>query len=104
MRLTDLLGLHVVTASGRHLGTVHDALLVQDGPVRGSVQATFRLHALAVGRRSFGTRLGFVAGHVETPALLERLLGEDLVVVPWDAILDRDAEHLTVADAVAVSP
>jgi len=99
MRLTELLGLRVVTTSGRVLGTVHDALLVQDGPPRGSLQASFRLHAVAVGRRSFGTRLGFVSGHVATPRFLNRLLGQQLTLVPWDAIVERDAERLLVADA-----
>ena len=48
MRLTDLLGLEVAAADGRRLGKVHDALLVQDGPLTSGTDASFRLRALAV--------------------------------------------------------
>ncbi len=55
MRLSELLGQEVVTTSGRRLGKVHDALLIQDGPIASETGAYFRLHALAVGQRSVGT-------------------------------------------------
>jgi hypothetical protein len=103
MRLTELLGLDVSTVSGEHLGRVHDALLIQDGPMHGSVGASFRLHALAVGRRSLGARLGFVAGHVTTPAILDRFLGQDLMLVPWAAVIRWDAKRLVVANEVATT-
>ena len=68
MRLSDLLGKDVVTGSGRSLGRVHDVRLVQDGPLLPPWGAAFRVHELAVGRRSLGTRLGYDRGDVTRPA------------------------------------
>ena len=97
MRLTDLLGLEVATADGRSVGKVHDALLVQDGPLTSGTDASFRLHALAVGRGSIGARLGYSQGDVERPRLMKRLFGRDLVLIPWTEIVERDEHRITVA-------
>lgn len=98
MKLTDLLGCDVVTTTGRHVGKVHDALLVQDGPPASEMHASFRLHALAVGRRSIGTRLGFAHGHVTSPTVLRLLFGETLGLLPWEAIIERNNKRLVIDD------
>src|SRR4051812_44625366 len=60
MRLSDLLEHDVTTVDGRRLGQLHDVRLVQDGPITGIGDATFRLHGIVVGKGGFGTRLGYV--------------------------------------------
>jgi hypothetical protein len=102
MRLSELLRSRVVTTEGRVLGHVHDVLLVQDGPVVGEWGAAFRLHALAIGPGSVGTRLGYGTGAVVGPALVRKLLARPVVLVPWTAVRSRDDGVLTV-DAAAVS-
>jgi sporulation protein YlmC with PRC-barrel domain len=86
MRLSELIGREVVTVDGESLGVVHDALLVQDGPILRGTQAAFRLHALAVGRRAWGTQLGFRHGGVDRPWLLKKLLGRAPTMVQWTAV------------------
>ena len=102
MRLSELVGRNVVTTDGDDLGRVHDVLLVQDGPLGANGQAGLRLHALAVGKRSFGTRLGFTQGTVEGPWLLGALFTRAPRLVPWGAIVDRDEQRIVV-DASAVT-
>ena len=101
MRLTDLLGLEVVSTDGRLLGKVHDALLVQDGALTSGTDASFRLHALAVGRGSIGARLGYSQGLVQRPRLVKRLFGRRLLLVPWAEIVERDEHRITVASSPA---
>jgi hypothetical protein len=96
MRLSELVGIAVVTTDGEQLGRVHDVLLVQDGPVGAQGTAALRLHALAVGKRSFGTQLGYAEGTVEGPWVLRKLLARPPVLVPWDAIVDRDRDRIVV--------
>jgi hypothetical protein len=127
MRLNDLLGREVVTTDGETLGRVHEALLVQDGPVlsevgaaattvtsaghdgeahadatMGAVGAAFRVHALAVSRRATGMRLGYAQGIVQAPALLRRLFGRPPTMVPWAAIVSLE-ENRVVVDMEQVS-
>jgi hypothetical protein len=97
MLLSDLLGTTVVTSDGESLGQVHDVLVVQDGPVGARGTAGLRLHALAVGSRSFGTRLGYAQGTVRGPWLFRRMFGTSPRLVPWHAIVQRDDERI-VAD------
>jgi hypothetical protein len=96
MKLSELLGVLVVTTDGDELGHVHDALLVQDGPVGVLGLAGLRLHALAVGTRSFGTRLGYSHDTVTGPWLLRLLFHRSPTLVPWNAIVHRDAERIVV--------
>jgi hypothetical protein len=100
MLLSDLLGVQVVTTTGDDLGRVHDVLVVQDGPVNARGQAGMRLHALAVGKRSFGTQLGYAQGTVRGPWLLRVLLYKPPALVPWPAIVQRDAERIVVDASV----
>ena len=98
MRLSELLGCEVVTAAGKRLGKVHDVLLVQDGPLQSNQTAALRLHALAVGQRSYGTKLGYNQGTVAGPWLLRRLFHRPPTIVPWEAIVSRDSERIVVRD------
>lgn len=92
MRLTDLLGSHVVTEAGEDLGRIHDVRLVQDGPLLGDWGAAFRVHDLVVGRRSYATRLGYDHGRVRGPLLLRFLLGRRRPrMVPWTAVRAVDS-------------
>jgi sporulation protein YlmC with PRC-barrel domain len=96
MRLSELLGTTVVTVDGETLGRVHDVLLLQDGPVGSGGIAGLRLHALAVGRRSVGTQLGFAQGTVEGPWLLRLLLSRSPLRIPWESVVERSDERIVV--------
>jgi hypothetical protein len=96
MKLSELVGTRVVTTDGHDLGRVHDVLLVQDGPLGAQGAAGLRLHALAVGKRSFGTQLGYSQGTVTGPWLLRALLSRAPEVVPWSAVVARDHERIVV--------
>jgi hypothetical protein len=97
MRLSEILGKEVVTTDGRSLGHVHDVRLVQDGPVIAEWGAAFRVHELAVGRRSFGTRLGYDRGEVDAPWLVKRVVGpRPARHIPWSAIREHDDERMVV--------
>jgi hypothetical protein len=96
MKLSELLGREVVTADGKSLGKVHDVLLVQDGPIQANQSAALRLHALAVGRRSYGTKLGYTQGTVTGPWLLRRLLHRNPTITPWDDIVSRADDRIVV--------
>jgi len=97
VRLTDLIGREVVTRDGRSLGNVHEALLVQDGPILSEVGAAFRVHAIAVGNRKFGTQLGYFQGTVTRPALLRRIfLPHPPTTIPWGAIVSLDDYRVVV--------
>jgi hypothetical protein len=96
MLLSELVGQRVVTTDGDELGRVHDVVLVQDGPMGAHGRAGLRLHALAVGTRSFGSRLGYAQGTVRGPWLLRVLFRRPPRLVPWAAVVDRDDERLLV--------
>jgi hypothetical protein len=96
MLLSELLGTRVETTDGEDLGRVHDVVLVQDGPLGARGQAGVRLHALAVGRRSFGARLGYSQGTVKGPWLLRVLLQKEPRLIPWPAIVRRNNERIVV--------
>ncbi|MET0896212.1 MAG: PRC-barrel domain-containing protein [Acidimicrobiia bacterium] len=96
MRLSELVGVHVVTSDGKRLGRVHDVLLVQDGPVGPNLTAGLRLHALAVGRRSFGTQLGYTQGTVKGPWLFHKVFARPPRIVPWQAIVERRNGEIVV--------
>src|SRR4051812_16129803 len=102
MRLTDLIGREVVTRDGRVLGKVHEALLVPDGPILSEVGAAFRVHAIAVGSRKFGTQLGYFQGTVTRPALLRRIfLPQPPMTIPWAAIVSLDDDRVVVDEEKA---
>lgn len=96
MLLSELLGVQVVSSTGDDLGRVHDVLLVQDGPVNARGQAGLRLHALAVGKRSFGAQLGYAQDMVKGPRLLRVLFHRSPELVPWSAIVRRDEKRIVV--------
>ena len=96
MLLSDLVGVSVESTTGEALGRVHDVVLVQDGPLGARGQAGLRLHALSVGTRSFGSRLGYSQGTVRGPWLLRALLQKDPRLVPWSAIVHRDRDRIVV--------
>jgi hypothetical protein len=99
MKLSELLGRQVVTTTGEALGTVCEALLIQDGPLLpGTASAAFRLHGLAVGRHMLGVRLGYQQGTVEGPWLLKRMFGRSPQIVPWDAIVALDTDGAIIVD------
>jgi sporulation protein YlmC with PRC-barrel domain len=111
VRLSELLSSTVVTVDGERLGHVHDALLVQDGPPASGTNRSFRLHGLAVGPHSIGTRLGVTSGHVERPRYLRRAFGWRAVIVPWTAVqaiepgrIVVDVRGLELEDAAALEP
>jgi hypothetical protein len=75
VRLSEILESEVVDAEGRHLGKVHDVVLVADGRVLDVWGPALRLHELVVGRRSIGARLGLTEDGVRGPWMLKALFG-----------------------------
>ena len=96
MLLSELLGVQVVTTDGDELGRVRDVVLVQDGPMSANGRAGLRLHAIAVGSGSFGSRLGYAQGTVRGPWVLRQLLHRPPRLVPWSSIVRRGADRIVV--------
>jgi len=96
MKLSELLGREVVSVDGESLGKVHDVLLVQDGPIQANQTAALRLHALAVGRRAYGTKLGYTQGTVSGPWLLRRLFQREPTIIPWHDVVSRHDDRIVV--------
>jgi len=99
MRISDLLASEVRRADGTLVGRVREVRIVQDGPTVGRLQAGFRVDALLVGKGALGVRLGYHAGHVRGPWLLNALFGRGkhhLVDVFVTEIDSWDDEHRIV--------
>jgi sporulation protein YlmC with PRC-barrel domain len=91
MRLSDLLGLSVVTESGEKLGHVYDVRVQRDE--RSSADRAgqkWQVKGIVVGRRGLVERLGLAASDARP------LLNED--VVPWSAILRIGEQAVTARD------
>jgi hypothetical protein len=104
--LSDLLERPAIDQYGRSWGQIHDAHVVQDGPLLPSNLAAFRLHGLVAGRAAFGSRLGY-AGRTgygddqETKGplpirLLLRALQHHAVYIPWPAVRSIEADRVVV--------
>jgi len=83
-RLSDLLGVHVHTESGHHLGRVHD--------LRAELTSrSVKVNGLVVGRLGLLERLGIGA-----PESGARIRTTD--VVPWSAVVRADRRAIVVPD------
>lgn len=90
MRASDLIGLEVIGATGQRLGVVVDLRCVQDGPLRGAMQAP-RVAALIVSGRHTGSLLGYDRRPQQGPWLIRtvvQFLHRHAMVVPWEAVGD----------------
>ena len=101
MRLSELLEREIVDQTGRRWGKVHDAHLVQDGPLLASGLAAFRVHGLVAGHAAFGTRLGYVDGPMATRGpwpirVFVRWLHRKAVYVPWPAVREVTPREVIV--------
>jgi sporulation protein YlmC with PRC-barrel domain len=67
VRLTDLLGAHLVDRDGRDVDKVRDVWLVQDGPPIGPFGAALRVDRLVIGRFGLGSRLGYERPSITGP-------------------------------------
>jgi sporulation protein YlmC with PRC-barrel domain len=111
MRLSDLIGSEVFDDEGQSYGRVHDALLVQDGPLLPSGIAAFRLHGLAAGRHAIGAQLGYTnnvgddgTALVRGPAPVRwfvRWLQRDAVYIPWGTVTIIERDRVVVSQAPA---
>ena len=93
MRLSDLLHSRVVDAEGADIGSVEDVRMVQDGPLLLPFGAAFRVEGLAVGRRSVGTRLGYVRGGLKGPwplRIIFAALERRACYVDWESVVSWD--------------
>lgn len=108
MRLSELLGVAVITEDGDRLGSVVDVLAVQDGPIPGGgVDASWRVEGLVVGRDAIGVRLGFHRSGIRGPWPLRTVLNaldRRCVLVGWEQIRDRGRERIVVAGAAGDYP
>jgi sporulation protein YlmC with PRC-barrel domain len=97
VRLTSLLGSHVLDREGRDLGKVHDVRFTQEGPLLGSWGAALRFQALLVGPSALGVRLGFERRDVKGPwplkAAFHALHGR-MVVAGWDQLASIEPERI----------
>jgi sporulation protein YlmC with PRC-barrel domain len=99
MRISDLLASQVLRADGTRVGRVREVRIVQDGPIIGDVQAGFRVDALLVGKGSLGVRLGYHAGNIRGPWLLNVLFRRSdhrLLTVPMTDVDTWDHEQRIV--------
>ncbi|MFN2517775.1 MAG: PRC-barrel domain-containing protein [Jatrophihabitantaceae bacterium] len=90
MRASELIGLDVVDAAQKRLGMVIDLRCVQDGPLRGAMQAP-RVAAIIVSGRHTGSLLGYDRRAQQGPWLIRtivQLLHRHAVLIPWQAIAD----------------
>lgn len=90
MRASDLIGLEVIGAAGQRLGVVVDLRCVQDGPLRGAMQAP-RVAALIVSGRHTGSFLGYDRRPQQGPWLIRTIvqfLHRHAVLIPWEAVAD----------------
>jgi hypothetical protein len=100
MHLSDLLHSRVLDADGAHVGAVEDVRMVQDGPLLLPFGAAFRVEGLMVGRRSIGTRLGYVRGGLRGPWLLRVIfsaLERRACYAAWDDVADWDGTTVRLA-------
>jgi sporulation protein YlmC with PRC-barrel domain len=67
VRLTDLLGAHLVDRDGTDVGKVRDVWLVQDGPPIGPFGAALRVDRLVIGQFGLGSRLGYERPFITEP-------------------------------------
>ena len=98
-RLSDLLDAEVRGDDDRRLGPVRDVRLVQDGPVRQGIQASFRVDALVVGGGSFPVRLGYYRGGIRGPLPLRwlfRRLERRALIIPMEHVAVWDEDNATV--------
>jgi hypothetical protein len=97
MKASDILGLPVRDLQGRELGIVTDLRCVQDGPLRGSMNAP-RVHSVVVSSRRTGSLLGYHRPEQTGPRLIRVVvarLSRPVRVLDWDDIELSDT-HLTL--------
>jgi sporulation protein YlmC with PRC-barrel domain len=92
IRLSELLGLQVVTESGEKLGHVYDMRVERDP--RSSTESAgqkWRVKGLVVGGRGMLERFGIANAKKQEPIL-------DRDVIPWDTILRVRESKVVVRD------
>lgn len=102
MRASELIGLDVYDAGGQRLGVVTDLRCVQDGPLRGSMQAP-RVAALIVSRRHTGSLLGYDRRGQQGPWLIRTVLQRlhrHAVLIPWQSVADT-SDRITLRSGAA---
>jgi hypothetical protein len=90
MRASDLIGQEVYDAAAKRVGVVTDLRCVQDGPLRGSMQAP-RIAALIISARHTGSLLGYDRRSQQGPWLIRiiiRFLHRHALLVPWEDVAD----------------
>jgi hypothetical protein len=103
MHLSDLFGAEVVDEAGRGGGRVHDALLVQDGPMVGTFGASLRLAGLVAGRRPIGARFGYGRRDMHGPLLVKLLAGwlyREGRYVAWDRVRAVEPDRILITGSV----
>jgi hypothetical protein len=90
MRASDLIGQDVYDATHQHVGVITDLRCVQDGPLRGAMQAP-RVAALIISTRHTGSLLGYDRSNQQGPwivRIIVQFLHRHAVLIPWDDIAD----------------
>ncbi|MDQ1730369.1 MAG: hypothetical protein QOK10_528 [Pseudonocardiales bacterium] len=94
MKASDILGLPVRDPRGQDLGIVTDLRCVQDGPLRGSMNAP-RVQSVVVTSRRTGSLLGYHRPEQTGPWLIRAVvsrLSRPVRVLDWDDLELNDTE------------
>jgi hypothetical protein len=99
VQIADLLGSPVVDRDGTDLGKVHDARLVQDGPMITGFGNALRVDGLVVGEGAVAVRLGYHRNRIKGPWLLKALaqrVEHRTRYVLWKDIEDVGPDRITL--------
>jgi hypothetical protein len=106
VRLSDLLGKHVVDASGRRR-VVTDVRVVQDGRLLGTFGAALRVDGLVLNHRMFGAHLGIDRANVRGPAIVKAILARlqrDPRYLTWDRIHSIEEDRVRIHGSLSELP
>lgn len=103
MRLGELFGTKVFDRDGTALGKVHDARLVQDGPLVTGFGAALRVDGLVVGEGAVAVRLGYHRNRITGPWILRALaqrVEHRTRYVGWDQVARIEPHRIELSCAV----
>jgi len=90
MRVSALLGYHIISDEGRRIGHVFDVRVKRrSGSSRRRADQQWQVEGLVVGERGFLDRIGVLTASEGPPRLNHDLL-------PWERVLEIDDAHRTV--------
>lgn len=107
MRLSDLLRMDAVDATGRAIGSVDDVRLRIEGDEAGIGRARWIVDAVVVGRGALGRRLGYDNVTEQGPALVAALMqrvGRRARVLRWDQVARIEGDTIVASVGIGDLP